>query len=655
MKKKPRNSPHHYEKPEETKSSNSNSNNTFFAEIPKTTSLVDVPKGIIEQVVGQDAAVDIIKTAALQKRHVLLIGAPGTGKSMLAQGMAELLPKEELEDTLVFPNAEDDNAPVVRTFPAGRGKTLLDAARNELKKAEAVRRNIFTMLFMSVMMITAYYFFIQHSPLILFGGITASVFLLMGMHYVRTPKNAVKVPKLLVGHKKGEPAPFIDATGTHAGALLGDIKHDPFQTGGLETPAHERVEAGCIQKAHKGVLFIDEVANLSRKCQIELLTAMQEKKCAITGRSERSAGAMTRTEPVPCDFVLVAAGNQAGVQRMNPALRSRIRGYGYEVYMNETIPDTRENEELLVRFIAQEVKKDGKIPHFDYGAIAEVIREARRRSGRKNRLTLKLRELGGLIRAAGDVARSEGVPVVSTAQVIRARGLARTLEQQMVDRFIEQKKEYQVILSEGAVVGRVNGLAVVGDSDSGILLPIEAEVTPGGKKQEIVATGRLGEIAKEAIQNVSAIIMKIYGQKMKENFDIYVQFLQTYEGVEGDSASVAVATAIISAFKKIPIDQSVAMTGSLSVRGEVLPVGGITPKIEAAIGAGMKRVLIPAANAKDVMLTDEQKKKIEVIPVSRIDEVLKHAMAPSWKQQALFLREFGKILAVDNVVTPSAA
>ncbi len=657
MKKKTRNSPAHYKKQEETKSSNSNSNNTFFAEIPKTTSLVDVPKGIIEQVVGQDAAVDIIKKAALQKRHVLLIGSPGTGKSMLAQGMAELLPKEELEDTLVFPNAEDDNAPVVRTFPAGRGKTLLDAARNELKKAEAVRRNIFTMLFMSVMIITAYYFFIQHSPLILFGGITASVFLLMGMHYVRTPKNAVKVPKLLVGHKKGEPAPFIDATGTHAGALLGDIKHDPFQTGGLETPAHERVEAGCIQKAHKGVLFIDEVANLSRKCQIELLTAMQEKKCAITGRSERSAGAMTRTEPVPCDFVLVAAGNQAGVQRMNPALRSRIRGYGYEVYMNETIPDTRENEELLVRFIAQEVKKDGKIPHFDYGAIAEVIREARRRSGRKNRLTLKLRELGGLIRAAGDVARSEGVPVVSTAQVIRARGLARTLEQQMVDKFIEQKKEYQVILSEGAVVGRVNGLAVVGDSDSGILLPIEAEVTPGGKKQEIVATGRLGEIAKEAIQNVSAIIMKIYGQKMKENFDIYVQFLQTYEGVEGDSASVAVATAIISAFRKIPIDQSVAMTGSLSVRGEVLPVGGIMPKIEAAIGAGMKRVLIPAANAKDVMLTDEQKKRIEVIPVGRIDDVLRQAMAPSGRKGGLLLREFGKVLSVDNdvAITPSAA
>ena len=67
---------------------------------------------------------------------------------------------------------------------------------------------------------------------------------------------------------------------------------------------------------------------------------------------------MTKTEPVPCNFVLVAAGNLDAIQGMHPALRSRIRGYGYEVYMNSTIPDSQENREKLVRFIAQEVAKD---------------------------------------------------------------------------------------------------------------------------------------------------------------------------------------------------------------------------------------------------------------------------------------------------------
>lgn len=123
----------------------------------------------------------------------------------------------------------------------------------------------------------------------------------------------------------------MDATGAHAGALLGDVRHDPFQSGGLETPSHERVECGPIHKAHRGVLFIDE-ANVrgrsrSRACSL----ALQEGEYPITG--QRSSGALVRTEPVPCNFIMIAAGNLDAVQGMHPALRSRIKGYGYEVYM----------------------------------------------------------------------------------------------------------------------------------------------------------------------------------------------------------------------------------------------------------------------------------------------------------------------------------
>lgn len=89
---------------------------------------------------------------------------------------------------------------------------------------------------------------------------------------------------------------------------------------------------------------------------------------------------------------------------------------------------------------------------------------------------------------------------------------------------------------------------------------------------------------------------------MKKDYDIHVQFLQTYEGVEGDSASIAVATAIISALKGIPVKQSVALTGSLSVNGSVLPIGGVTAKVEAAIDAGLKAIIIPKANSKDIVI-----------------------------------------------------
>lgn len=598
----------------------------ILCKLPSSTASVEVPSKTIDQVIGQDRTVEIVKKAANQRRHILLIGEPGTGKSLLGRGMAELMPKEQLEDIVVFPNENDENTPVVKTFKVGDGKVIVDSALRDLKAAEKFRQTVFMALFMGVTIITIYYFIALQQPIVLFGGITASVFLLIGMNYTKHARNLVKIPKLLVTHTKGSTPPFIDGTGAYAGSLLGDVRHDPFQAGGLETPAHERVEVGAIHRSHKGVLFIDEVATLSRRTQIELLTAMQEKKYAITGKSERSAGSMVKTQPVPCDFVLIAAGNLPTVARMNPALRSRIRGYGYEIFMNESMPDTPENEEALVRFIAQEVVKDKKIPHFDAGAIAQIIVEARKRSGRKGHLTLKLRELGGLIRAAGDAARSEATKVVTATHIFKAMGIARTVEQQIADDFIAKKKDYSVIVSEGQIVGRVNGLAVVGEGNSGIVLPLEAEVTPGGERSEIVATGRLGKIAKEAIQNVSAVIMKLYGQSIKESSDIYVQFLQTYEGVEGDSASVAVATAIISAYKKIPVDQSVGMTGSLSVRGEVLPVGGVTAKIEAAIVGGLKTVIIPAANLNDVMLNEEQKKKIRIIPVKRIEEVLKHSL-----------------------------
>ena len=84
---------------------------------------------------------------------------------------------------------------------------------------------------------------------------------------------------------------------------------------------------------------------------------MQERAFPISGRSERSSGALTKTEPVPCDFILIAAGNLDAIQGMHPALRSRIRGYGYEVYVNQEMPDTNRNRKRLIRFIAQEVRR----------------------------------------------------------------------------------------------------------------------------------------------------------------------------------------------------------------------------------------------------------------------------------------------------------
>ncbi|WP_297520348.1 ATP-dependent protease LonB [Thermococcus sp.] len=599
----------------------------------RTTEEIKVPEKLIDQVIGQEHAVEVIKTAANQKRHVLLIGEPGTGKSMLGQAMAELLPTEALEDILVFPNPEDENMPKVKTVPACQGRRIVEKYREKAKGQENIKSYILLFVMFTVM----FALFLQFSATTLLMGLFVIILTIMALSNMRL-KNSVMVPKLLVDNCGRTKAPFIDATGAHAGALLGDVRHDPFQSGGLGTPAHERVEPGMIHRAHKGVLFIDEIATLSLKMQQSLLTAMQEKKFPITGQSEMSSGAMVRTEPVPCDFVLVAAGNLDTIEKMHPALRSRIRGYGYEVYMRTTMPDTIENRRKLVQFVAQEVIRDGKIPHFTRDAVEEIVREAQKRAGRKGHLTLRLRDLGGIVRAAGDIAIKKGKKYVEREDVLEATKMAKPLEKQLADWYIENKKEYQVIKVEGGEVGRVNGLAVIGEQ-SGIVLPIEAVVAPAASKEEgkIIVTGKLGEIAKEAVQNVSAIIKRYKGEDISK-YDIHVQFLQTYEGVEGDSASISVATAVISALENIPIRQDVAMTGSLSVRGEVLPIGGATPKIEAAIEAGIKTVIIPKSNEKDVFLSKDKAEKVEIFPVETIDQVLEIALMESEEKQRLLER-----------------
>ena len=613
-------------------------------EIPEGTSKsIKVPERLIDQVIGQEHAVEVIKKAAIQRRHVMMIGTPGTGKSMLAKAMAELLPKEELQDILVYPNSEDHNEPIIRTVKAGRGKEIVSAHKAEARKKIQFRSTLIMILMIGIIG----YAFITYQWLM---GIIAAAFIFMALRYA-TPKEEAMVPKLLLSNDKKTNAPFVDGTGTHAGALLGDVRHDPFQSGGLETPAHDRVEAGAIHRAHKGVLFIDEINTLGLPSQQSLLTALQEGEFAITGQSERSSGAMVRTEPVPCRFVMVAAGNVDAVQGMHPALRSRIRGNGYEVYMEDTMEDTPDNREKFTRFIAQEVTNDGMIPHFDAGAIEELMTESKRRANRKGHITLRLRDMGGLIRVAGDLAREENAPFTTRDHVIKAKNTARSIEDQISDQYIKRTREYDLAVVKGSQIGRVNGLAVMG-SDAGSVLPIMATITPAQGKGggEIIATGLLQEIAQESIQNVGAILKKFTGKDIKD-IDIHIQFIGTYQGVEGDSASITVATAAISAIEQIPVRQDIAMTGSLSVRGDVLPIGGVTYKIEAAAKAGIKTVIIPQSNLGDVLIEEKYKDMVKIIPVSSIDEVLEIALEP--ENRDTFLNRIKSIaVTASNRVIP---
>ena len=398
-----------------------------------TTEAIETPESLIDQVLGQDDGAELVRIAARQRRFILLVGEPGTGKSMLASAMSEMLPARDLTDILVYPNVESRVSPLVEEVATGEGERRVRDAKRRQKTAETSVSYVFWMGAAAAAIIAAFFAITKQNYLFLAAG-GAAILLLFILRRAFRSTAAIPVPKLLVNNANSQSAPFVDATGFHAGALLGDVRHDPFQSGGYETPAHQLVEAGAIHVANGGVLFIDEVATLGMESQQSLLTAIQERRFPISGRSPGSSGSMVRTGAIPCDFVVVIAGNMQDIEKMHPALRSRIRGAGYEIYMNDSMADCEETRTQIARFVAQEVRKDERIPHFSQTAVDAIVEQGRLRSGSPDRLTLRLRELGGLVRAAGDLARIRGDLLVEAHHVETAIPSARSLEEQIAER-----------------------------------------------------------------------------------------------------------------------------------------------------------------------------------------------------------------------------
>jgi ATP-dependent Lon protease len=183
------------------------------------------------------------------------------------------------------------------------------------------------------------------------------------------------------------------------------------------------------------------------------------------------------------------------------------------------------------------------------------------------------------------------------------------------------------------MVGVTTGLAWT--EVGGEILTIEAVTVPG--KGKVTATGKLGDVMKESVQAAESYVKSRaieYGIKptLFEKKDIHVHVPEGATPKDGPSAGVAMVTSIVSVLTAVPIKRELAMTGEITLRGRVLPIGGLKEKLLAALRAGIKTVLIPAENEKDLAeIPDNVKKGLTIIPVKNVDDVLKLALTSSLK------------------------
>jgi Lon-like ATP-dependent protease len=631
--------------------------------------------------------------------YLLLLGDPGTGKSLLGRALSEKLTqvyKEngiKLFDVICWRNPTLPSEPRISIHRAGEGKKVLQSEqRKELKRKfttkiglkaiqalmlglglfllglgffflaqawqswvsnppylgstlQAFYNNNFTDYFIDKFMALVPMTFIPAGSLIFFGIFIWWFTRLGGLSNMRGIGGAqqTEVPKLIVDNSSGN-APFVDATGHMNAQLFGSIAWDPFQTGGLGTPEHQRVTAGDAHNASLGILYIDEIKNLDPEEAVTLLTVLEDGQLPITLRGRWNGGSTAAmavsTEPVPAITFLVGAGNFDSINQVHPALMDRIYGYGKVVRMNNDMPNTVENRRKYVQFLAQEAKRFNLLP-ISRDACIEIAEEGRRRSNKRDALTTRFRPLISIVKTSSTLAMNEDCKIVERRHVLEAIGEhCKTIQKQLLEHQMNERGKLLEIKPEGLNLGQIYGLAAVHDPYSGEMtgsvLGVKAQLvkkTMLPRDQPLKGYYRVTGVAKgqsfisDSIAKVRSVILQKYGVDIAQDYLTHIDFAQSY-GVDGPSAGVTMAILLCSLIEGKPVRQDVAVTGeinlSVSDSFQITAVGGVHEKIKAAQAWGFKKVVIPQKNYENSV--DPRDYTIDVVPAATLDDYLKECL-----------------------------
>jgi Lon-like ATP-dependent protease len=419
--------------------------------------------------------------------------------------------------------------------------------------------------------------------------------------------------------KKNQKSPFkqnsvfieLDATTARfdergiADPLIGSV-HDPIYqgAGAMGQAGIPQPKQGAVTNAHGGVLFIDEIGELHPIQMNKLLKVLEDRKVFLESAYYHEENNQIPTHihdifknGLPADFRLIGATTRTPSE-IPPAIRSRCM----EVFFRDL---TQEEIIQVGQKAAEKVKLDISEAGLD-------ILSTYARNGRE---------------AVNMIQISAGLAITDERNFIKDEDLEWVAHSSQLSPRMERK------INDDSRVGLVNGLAVYGPN-TGALLEIEVTVIPAKDKGTINITGIVDEesiggqgksirrksMARGSIENVITVLRSM--GVPAGDFDIHVNFPGGVP-IDGPSAGIAMATGIYSAIYKIPIDNKVAMTGEISIHGNVKPIGGVYPKVKAAQKAGATTVIIPEENMQSIL---NEIKGIRIVPVTHLSEVFDVAL-----------------------------
>jgi lon-related putative ATP-dependent protease len=462
--------------------------------------------------------------------------------------------------------------------------------------------------------------------------------------FMKMPKTEVSFVRysvnVLVSNKDTKGAPVIFESNPTYLNLFGRIEYKVQY--GMALTDFSMIKAGSLHKANGGYIVINVLDLLRNIFSYDALKrALRNREIKIEDVWEQYRLLSTtalKPEPIPLNVKVILVGNPY-IYYLLYNLDDEYRElFKVKADFDSRMDRTPETVEKYASFIANVQKEENLIP-LDRGAVAKIVEYGSRLAGHQNKLSTRFSEIADIIRESHYWAKKDNSPVVKAEHVIKAINERILRVNRIEERLREMMIEDTIIVNtSGEKIGQVNGLAVLDLGDYSFGKPSRITATTYTGKAGVVnierETKMSGRIHEKAIMIITNYLGSKYALKRPISLSASITFEQLYEMVEGDSATCAELYALLSSIARIPLKQSIAVTGSMDQNGDVQPVGGINEKIEGFFDLckirgldGTHGVIIPRRNIKNLMLKQEiidavKDGSFSIYPIEKVEEGL---------------------------------